>query len=336
MFNNQTICFQISEQSCVGAARRHASSLAQKFDFTEIEIEKIAIIITELGTNLIKHAIQTKPRELLFSLHNNREQKYVEVISIDHGPGISNINYALQDGNSTTGTSGIGLGAINRLSDLVDIYTVPAIGTIIMVQLYTKKNKTNYDLLSAGSICLPKPGELICGDNYDIFQSKSRCLAMIADGLGHGPLAAEASRLARDIFRSNLHLTPHLIISQINTALRGTRGAAVAVTQIDYETQQIKFAGLGNISSTIYINKKMHHMVNQNGTAGVNSYSIKDFIYPWDKDACLVMHSDGLMSRFNLENYPGLLTRHPQIIASVLYKDFYRNNDDLTILILKK
>jgi len=48
----------------------------------------------------------------------------------------------------------------------------------------------------------------------------------------------------------------------------------------------------------------------------------------------LIMYSDGLQSRWNLQDYPGLVHRHPAVIASVLHRDFCRGRDDVTVLVV--
>lgn len=58
------------------------------------------------------------------------------------------------------------------------------------------------------------------------------------------------------------------------------------------------------------------------------------FTYPWSPDAVVVLHSDGLRTRWRLDAYPGLARRHPSLIAGVLYRDFARRRDDVTVLVV--
>ncbi len=48
----------------------------------------------------------------------------------------------------------------------------------------------------------------------------------------------------------------------------------------------------------------------------------------------LILYSDGLQSRWNLQEYPGLVHRHPAVIATVLHRDFCRGRDDVTVLVI--
>jgi hypothetical protein len=62
---------------------------------------------------------------------------------------------------------------------------------------------------------------------------------------------------------------------------------------------------------------------------------VQELEYEWRQDALLVMHSDGLQSRWSLEPYPGLRLRHPSVIAAVLYRDFRRGHDDTAVVALR-
>jgi serine phosphatase RsbU (regulator of sigma subunit) len=69
-----------------------------------------------------------------------------------------------------------------------------------------------------------------------------------------------------------------------------------------------------------------------NGTPGHNIRTIQQFSYPWEKGSTLIMHSDGLTSRWSFPQYSSLASRHPALIAGVLYRDFSRKHDDVTVL----
>ena len=47
------------------------------------------------------------------------------------------------------------------------------------------------------------------------------------------------------------------------------------------------------------------------------------------------MHSDGLTTHWTLERLPGLAARHPSLIAGVLYRDFKRGRDDVTVVVAR-
>jgi Stage II sporulation protein E (SpoIIE) len=155
---------------------------------------------------------------------------------------------------------------------------------------------------------------------------------MVADGLGHGPLAAQASLDAVRVFREHATRGPGEILERVHPALRATRGAAIGIAEVDFSGRSLRFAGVGNIAATIFANGTSRSTVSQNGTVGHTMRRIQEFDYPFPSGALLVMHSDGLATHWQLGRYAGLEARHPALIAAVLYRDFTRERDDVTVL----
>src|SRR6202008_2310592 len=108
-------------------------------------------------------------------------------------------------------------------------------------------------------------------------------------------------------------------VETCHLALRSTRGAALAVTEVDVEAGVVRFAGVGNVAGSILNGSQTHHTVSHNGTAGHGMVRIREFSYPWPKGALLVLATDGLATRWTLESYPGLSARAPALVAAVLY-----------------
>jgi serine phosphatase RsbU (regulator of sigma subunit) len=218
------------------------------------------------------------------------------------------------------------------------MYSVPKLGTACLAQLWANSlpvKQPDSDLES-GVVCLPKIGEEISGDAWATAQDSGRTLLLVADGLGHGPQAAQASREAVRIFRANLGKSPKEIVEAAHAALRSTRGAALAIAEVDFEQLSVRFAGVGNISGTILAQEKTNSLVSYNGTVGHEVRKIQEFVYPWPKGGLLVMHSDGLGTQWRLDRYPGLVAKHPSLLAGVLYRDFNRGRDDVTVLVVRE
>jgi anti-sigma regulatory factor (Ser/Thr protein kinase) len=177
----------VREPSQVGEARRQAAIVAKAAGFDEVRAGQAAIIATELATNLVKHA--REGTLLLRSVENG-----LELLSLDKGPGITNFRQCLEDGYSTAGSAGNGLGAISRLSDHMDVYSGPD-GTVIHVLLHKPAEYTpaSEHPFATGTINVAYKGEQVSGDSFLIHQTSDRAVFMLADGLGHGPLAATAA-----------------------------------------------------------------------------------------------------------------------------------------------
>lgn len=329
------VALPILESSQVGEARRIAMHLASRLGFNETERGKVGIVVTEIANNLIKHALEG---EIILQSITKNEMEGIEILALDKGPGILDFNECLQDGYSTAGTAGNGLGAISRLSSLFDIYSGDDLGTALLSQFWPSSEspvKANSNI-EISKICLPKIGEEVSGDAWAVEQDGDRTSILVSDGLGHGPLAAKASLEAIAIFRENARRSPQEIIEIAHAGLRNTRGVALAIAQLDFEAKSVRFAGVGNIAARIFSALGGQSMVSHNGTVGHEVRKIQEFVYDWPTGGILVMHSDGLGSQWRFDRYPGLTQKHSSLIAGVFYRDFKRERDDVTVLVARE
>jgi anti-sigma regulatory factor (Ser/Thr protein kinase) len=333
---NNSLAIPIADISQVGEVRRLSVGFASKLGFSETERSNVAIIATEAAQNIVRHAGEG---ELVLQTLTHPSMSGIGVLALDRGVGMVNVEQCLIDGFSTIGTAGTGLGAIRRLATIFDIYSQPQQGTAVWVQLWPKLFSPMADLslhpLSAGSVWLAKTMGEISGDAWAIEQQPDRSLILVADGLGSGPLAADAAQEAVCIFRANPQRSPQALLELMHLSLRKTRGAAVAIAEVLPAQQILRYAGVGNISSCILTGSASRSLVSYNGTVGHQLSKIAEFTYPWTAQSLLVMHSDGLSSHWSFNPYPGLLNRHPALIAGVLYRDFKRSRDDITVVVAK-
>lgn len=326
---------RVEETSQVAEARRMAAVICRSLGFDETLAGRASIVVTELATNLVKHA---GGGELILVARKDADTPVLEILSLDKGPGIKNIGESLRDGHSTTGSPGTGLGAIFRLSSLFELYSTPGRGNAVLSRI--RRQQTFEPLppptqtMESGAICLPIESEEACGDAWAIHQTNTRALIMVADGLGHGGYAAEAAQAAVRVFENHIDSGPAAMIERMHAALRGTRGAAVAVTEIDRSRRMLRHAGAGNICGRILSGETDRSMVSSNGTVGLEVSRIQEFTYPWPDDGLLILHSDGLSGRWGLKDYPGLAQRHPALIAGVLFRDHRRIRDDNTVVVI--
>ncbi|HTU40503.1 MAG TPA: ATP-binding SpoIIE family protein phosphatase [Candidatus Aquilonibacter sp.] len=323
----------VTDATHAGQARRHAAYLADEAKLGATEGGSLAIVVTEMATNLVKHA--GAGTMVVESITDNGNSG-VRVLALDKGPGIRDLSGALRDGYSTSGTSGSGLGAMKRLSHGFDIYTAPGIGTAVLSEFWPgRKISQHLSPIDVGVVSVPIKGEDVCGDGWGAKKTADSLLFMVVDGLGHGILAAEAAREAERIFALALSNSPTPILEDSHNSLKKTRGAAMAVSALQPDRQLVSFAGVGNIGASIVGTETSRGMASHNGTLGHHLHRIQEFSLPWNSDSILVMHSDGLKSGWDLQRYPGIWNKHPALIAGMLYRDFSRERDDVTVLIAK-
>lgn len=335
---NATAAYAVHEASQIAGPRRAALELAALSGFSEERAGKVALVVTELATNLTKHATGG---ELLFRPIRNTDGgtnvKGIEILAVDRGPGMRDVTSAREDGYSTAGTLGHGLGSIERQSDFFQIYSQPS-GTVAVARLWCEKppvvaRKPPYEI---GAVIVSHPGEDICGDDWDWTMRDDRFAILVADGLGHGLSAHEASAAAVGVFQRFADESPSRVITEVHAALRPTRGAAVAMVEVDTSRGVANYCGVGNIGAAILTAQgNRHGMISQNGTAGHVATRIHEFSYAVPRPSTIVMFSDGLVSHWNLANYPGLGSRHATVTAGILYRDFSRRRDDVTIVVAK-
>lgn len=336
---------QVKESSQTGETRRRALEYAEGLDFEETRCGAVALAATEMATNLVKHAGQGN---MLIQRVGENGSSGLRLISVDKGPGIADMAAALRDGHSTAGSMGAGLGAIRRVSDVFEVYSAAGAGTLVRAEFWKRQpaHQAESGTIEIAAVSEPIHGEESCGDGWGIRRFADSLLLMVVDGLGHGILAAEAAQEAERVFASATNLSPQNILQDVHCALRKTRGAAVAIAKIETEKGLLTFAGVGNVSASIVSpSGQTRSMASHNGTVGHQIPRVQEFVYPWNGNgngsrtgnagSLLVMHSDGLGSRWDLERYPGIWNKHPSLIAALLHRDFVRGRDDVTVLVAK-
>jgi anti-sigma regulatory factor (Ser/Thr protein kinase) len=306
--------------------------MAARQGFGETDSGRVALVATELATNILKHG---NGGEILVGAYGEGSDTGIELIALDKGRGIPNVAASLADGYSTAGTAGKGLGAVVRQSHFVDIASWPGHGAAVLARLKPgPPPEGSSDTSRIGAVSIPKLGEDVCGDSWSVSVGPEETTLLVADGLGHGPDAAEAAVEAVRLFhRFNGHRPP-VLLDYIHGGLRATRGAAVSVARFQPASGKMIYTGVGNVAGVLASNGQLRRMVSMPGTAGHNARKIQAFEYPFTA-GLVILHSDGLASSWTLERYPNLAARHPTLIAAVLYRDLTRHRDDATVLVAK-
>ena len=332
-----SLCFKAEDSSQVGEIRRAATSLADTLGFDETDRGRVALVATEAATNATRHA---RGGIVLLRALGATEEPGVEVIAVDRGPGIPNVGRALEDGYSTGGTSGTGLGAVRRVSSEFDLFSTPERGTVLYSRVHASDARGAAAAghpLDVGVVCLPIPGEQVCGDGWSVDARGGEVTVCVVDGLGHGPAAATAAEAALESYRRTSASQPPAAVVQVaHEVLRATRGAAMAVARLDRGRRTLRFAGVGNIVASVHQGAGSRSMASVNGTVGLQIRTVQEYDYEWPAGAMVVLHSDGLSARWKIEDYPGLFARPAATVAAVLHRDFSRGRDDATVIVVRE
>jgi anti-sigma regulatory factor (Ser/Thr protein kinase) len=345
---------RVEDASAVAACRNAALALADRLRFPVAPADQLALAVTEAASNLHKHASEGS---LWLGVNRDGDPPGIDLVTIDAGPGLADVDAALRDGHSTAGTLGIGLGAIRRLAGFCDLYSRPGHGTALAAR---------FSAVLAGGTTPPYPpdhggaarppvspgggadrpsrarwaglirpitGETECGDAYAAVQVGDAVTAVMCDGLGHGPLAAAAAAAGVTAFLEDPAGDPATLLGRMHRRMAGTRGGAVGVVQLGGGTA--RFAGLGNIAASVLSQGSRKNMISIPGIAGLQARTIRQFEYELPPGAAVILHSDGISARWEAAALPGLETRDPLLIAAVLLGAAGIHRDDAGILVLK-
>ena len=316
----------VEDVSAVASCRAAGVALASRLGFPSARAEQLALAVTEAASNLYKHARQGS---LLLRVNRDLEQPGIELVTIDAGPGLADVSAALRDGHSTAGSLGIGLGAIQRLADFTDLYSVPGHGTVLVARFWPGPGPP---VIRCAGLIRPITGETECGDDFGAVQAGNVVTAILCDGLGHGPLAAAAASQAVAAILDEPGGEPAALLEHVHRRMAGTRGGAVGIVQLS--GSMARFAGLGNIAASILSGDTRKSMLSVPGIAGFQARVIRQFEYDVPPGAAVILHSDGLSSRWEVAAVPGVENKDPLLIAAVLLAEAGIHRDDAGIVVL--
>lgn len=317
----------IEDSSQIGHARRTAQRLAEQHGFDATEAGRVALVATELASNVLKHAsrgefhLRLLPRTGGFG---------IEMLAVDRAQGFD-LDACLTDGFSTGGTQGIGLGAVARQTEVFDVYADTR-GAVLLARLYPRADRQPD--LRYGVSQHSLHNDPACGDAWHLTYNGANVSALIIDGLGHGEDAERAAKAGEQVFAQSPFASPVLLMEDMHRDMIGSRGGAAAFAQYNAARDSLTFTGVGNIGASLITADKSRGLASHPGIVGGQYRKAQPFDYAHVNGHLLIMYSDGLQSRWNLQDYPGLVHRHPAVIASVLHRDFCRGRDDVTVLVV--
>ena len=327
--------FKASDRSYFSILKKEIHQQAVNADFDVKKLADLDVIVSEMTSNLHKYG---KEGEILSGIFTEGNLKYIELICLDHGPGMSDTAKMMADGVSSSSTMGMGLGSINRMSDEFEIYSQKGWGTILLSRIYHTSQKTKRMALPVviRPLVICMPGQQKSGDGIYHKLTDQYLKILVADGLGHGEEANRAVNEAVSAFKTCPYHSPSEIIRFMHSSIRKTRGMVAAVVVYDFKIKTWKVAGVGNISVRLQDFMAMKNILSYNGIVGhnipntINDQELSSSDYPM-----ITLCSDGIKSRWEMNRLPGIARTDLTIQAAAVYKDFARQTDDMTILIAK-
>jgi anti-sigma regulatory factor (Ser/Thr protein kinase) len=318
---------RVEDPAAAAGCRGAALALAGRLDFPARRADELALAVTEAASNLYKHARQGS---MLLRITRAGVRPGIELVTIDAGPGFRDTGAAMRDGHSTSGTLGIGLGAINRLADFCDLYSMPGHGTALVARFWPVPGE------AAGryaGLVRPITGETECGDVFGVTETEAGVTGVLCDGLGHGPLAATAAAQGVAAVLEDPEGEAAALVERAHRKMSSTRGGAIGVVRLAGGV--IRFAGLGNVAAVILAEGTRKSMISVPGIAGHQARTIRQFEYTAPPGAAIILHSDGISSRWEPGALPGLNARDPLVVGAALLAEAGTRRDDAGVLVLK-
>ena len=320
----------INSRPDVAAARQQARAEAMLAGLGVQRAEDIAIVATELATNILKYA---GTGQILAQAMPQPEGMSLALIACDDGPGIENLDQMRQDRVSGGDSAGIGIGAIERLSDTAEVLTGPK-GTIWACSFDSPDVARPHDLDIAG-LRLSHPTEQVCGDAWGTVTHRGGVRLVLADGMGHGEAAATAGQaMVNGAIRRPVH-TPKQRLAQLTDELARTRGGVISVLDLQPDTQRVTYGNLGNISGFYLRHGQQKRLVSRDGFVGSPTARPMEEQLDLEPGDVFVLHSDGLRT---IGPDIALATAHHSalMIAAILLSDTGKHRrDDISVAVAR-
>lgn len=326
----------IGREADINEARSAVARVAALHGIDEMTKGRVALVATEFATNLLRHA---KDGRLLIGCHAVDDGAQIEVIAIDSGPGMRDVNRNMRDSRDAAAPGG-GLAGVRRLSTDFSIFSVMGRGTVAVARAWAPAahaphSKSPSARFSHAGICLAAPGQPVSGDAWGIRFGDCKACVVVSDGAGEGVAAADASAVVTDSFHE-IRATPREHLRRAHELLGSTAGAAVAIADLDARAGTIAFAGAGNVACRIVSASQEIVLNSQPGVLGREVGELVETHRGWPDRSVVVLHSDGLSDQWQLGPLAGLLNCDPAVIAGWLLRDHASRADDITIIVLKR
>lgn len=188
------------------------------------------------------------------------------------------------------------------------------------------------DLVKVYAYQLAKEGKSYCGDSYYYTATDEYFLCVLADGLGSGQYAFEASFAVAEAVKNNADKDVDSLMKHCNEVLVQKRGAAVAVLKVNLKEKEFAYSCVGNIRFYLYTpSGKLTYPIPVTGYLSGRPQTFRTQCFPYEPGSKFLLHSDGLRT----SNSKALLRSccSIEMIANELKNEEYLNADDSTFII---
>ena len=321
-----------------------ASLLAEA---SEMDRSIIATIISELGSNIVKYA----QHGVIDVVRVARDQAVdIDITAEDFGPGIENVERAMNDHFSTGGTLGLGLPGVRRMANAFNIRSVIGRGTVVFASkrirgpLSPHATAQNVERPLLGEALpvywsfsvrtQPHIGEHAIGDCGLAVETQGGLLLAMIDASGHGKRASVVADNLAATLRANASADLVAVMQHLFGAAQGTAGAAVGLAFVEPNLNQFRYMGIGN-TRCAKLGKLSWRGVSRDGVVGGRWPTPYEQTAPLETDDCLILWTDGIAENA-IDNLRGTAAmRSATDIAGRLVRESARPYDDAGCVVMK-
>lgn len=325
------VSIDVADPGMVLVAQHQARQIARWVGLDDALAEDAALVTAELAGNAQRHATGGR-----LVLQPAVESGALDVVVLDHGPGMADWERSRTDGVSTTaGSLGVGLGTAARASTSFAGHTERGEGTVVVARIGPAGDCARIGAL--GTACR---GERVNGDAWSWTVDDGGIFAVLADGLGHGPDAADAGAQAVADPAQLASAGLPQALELVHARLRGSRGAAVTAVRVrpspDGSGHELLAAGIGNVAAAVVgPDGSVRRTLIGYGTAGLTMRTPVRTVTPVPDGGVVVLHTDGLRTSWDLRRRPRAVAVPPAVLAAVLLREHERGSDDVGIVVIR-
>jgi anti-sigma regulatory factor (Ser/Thr protein kinase) len=332
----------LTEQGSVGGSGQvlllsKLRAVSRRMGYSEVAREHMELVCKEMVTNQTKYAGGAGLVQIWELRH---PVPAIDLFAIDFGPGITNLPAAMEDGYTTSGTMGKGLGAIRRLANESEFYTVPAgvaadapwHGTAVWARFYAKGGP-EVDSFQIGRYLRAYHDGPHNGDCLGVHGGRGHLRWLHMDGLGHGVEAESTVSGLCDLSDQAAGLQDFM--ADLSDRLRGSRGAVALTGEVDAAGQGARICGVGDMNAYLICNGDRRNITFSPGVLGHAHRSFEETTVGFPPHALLITCSDGIRRNWALSSFPSLWRLHPQLIALLLGQVLGRGNDDKSLFAIR-
>lgn len=325
----------IQDESGIMLLRSRLLAIAQRLGFPEIRRQNMVLVASEIASNQLKYAGGRGMLQIW-----QQPGPVVDVVGLDFGPGIADVERALQDGYSTSNTLGKGLGSILRLSDEAHIFsqmndhpvTRRWSGVLIVARFFATPPSNVAARAEVGLFSRSMSDDRFNGDRIYLARDESRVRWLHLDGLGHGEIAQATTANLGGAIRGGAD--GQQVLEAVDQRLQGSRGAVAVVADLDLRARTFGVTGVGDMHAHLHGTDFDHTIMFAPGVLGRDHKQPRTYSAALRRKSTVVTASDGIRRNWDNDNFPGLFDYHPQLIAYLLGNIMGRVSDDQSLCVV--